>query len=326
MNKAEPTKTEAFLEKAGWSGASIVPLAGDASARRFQRLTLRGGQTAILMETPQREISSVHKFRTVARHLAKAGLSAPRVLYAEDGSNLLLVEDLGDALFASVVETDPNAETTLYLTAASVLAEISRFEPLPGLTTIHPRELAAASVEPFDWYPNGVVELRPEIEILIEQGLNGLTRPRAAFSFRDFHCENLIWLPKRSGASRAGLIDFQDAVNLPAAYDLASLLRDARRAVSAPVQDEALTFISNEMQWPKADLSHDIATLSVQRNLRILFLFCRLARQDGKTRYLGFLPHLWRTLMEDLKKSGLVELEALVKEALPIPAVEEMQS
>ena len=145
------------------------------------------------------------------------------------------------------------------------------------------------------------------------------------FALRDFHAENLIWRASETGIDRVGLLDFQDAFVAPAGYDLASLLRDARREVSPETVAATIGYYADQTGRALTRVQTEISTLAVQRNLRILGVFAKLACVDGKARYLQFMPRVWQHIMTDLARDALAPLRAAVLETLPAPTPEYLE-
>lgn len=310
-----------FLAVAGWDGAEAQPLAGDASARRYVRLRRADGARAVLMDADPATGENVRPFRRIARHLLGLGLSAPRPLAADEAGGLLLLEDLGDALVARVAGADPAAEPGLYAAAAGTLAALQRHAPPETLEHATPASLAAMTGLAFTHYaPDTPDTLREETAQALEAVLARHADATPVLVLRDFHAENLIWLPERSGAARVGLLDFQDAIAGHPAYDLASLLTDARRDVSAEAADAARRAYLDATGTQAKALGPAMAVLGVQRNLRILGVFARLAQARGKPGYLDLLPRVWAHLQADLSHPALSRVAAALEGALPPPS------
>lgn len=316
-----------FYTAAGWGAAGVAPLAGDASNRRYLRLGAPGGATAVLMDAPPDRGEDVRPFLAVTDWLRGLGLSAPRIMAADPDQGLLLIEDLGDALFARVAGAD---EASLYAAAVDLLVDLVQAGPparLGGGTAaaydgaVLAREAALA----VEWYRPGVLgtptpaDLAADYAAVLGQATAGIAPARDVLVLRDYHAENLIWLPDRVGAARVGLLDYQDALVGHAAYDLVSLLEDARRDV-APALAEAM--LARHLARSGADpvaFRAGYAALGAQRNLKIIGIFARLARRDGKPRYLDLIPRVWRHLMHDLAHPDLAALRAWVRAHLPPP-------
>lgn len=319
------TALSEFLNQAGWGMAKRAPLAGDASNRRYERLTSGpDGMAAVLMDAPPDRGEDVRPFLAIARHLKGQGFSAPRVLAEDIASGFLLLEDLGDDLFARVVARAPDLEGPLYAAATDLLAQLHR-APLPeDLPSYDPALMASLACLPFEWYlpqngqsaPEEESEtFRAEIETLLAEHA-----PPSVLILRDYHAENLIWLPDRQGCARVGLLDFQDAMIGHPAYDLVSLLEDARRDVPSSVQAQMYArYVERTGMEPEA-FARAYALLGAQRNLRILGVFARLCRRDGKPGYLPLLPRVWGHLMNDLSHPALEALRERVLRLIPPPA------
>ena len=314
---SDAARAAAFLDRAGWGGAARAALAGDASGRRYERLR-RGGRTAVLMIAPSEAAPSLRTFLDVAGRLSALRLSAPGVLAAEPEAGLMLLEDLGDALLAREAHARPEREPPLYAAAADVLAALRAAGPPEGLPLFDADAMAEATALAAPWYAGAGTT--PWVEPLRE-ALARHAGPADTLILRDFHAENLVWLPERRGPARMGLLDFQDAMRGPAAYDLASLTRDARRDVSPAAVCAAAERFAEGTGADPARLDAALAVLGAQRALRILGVFARLARRDGKPRYLALLPRVWGQLGADLDHSACEGVRGVVLGALPPPAV-----
>lgn len=271
----------AFLLAAGWADATTVPLAGDASTRRYVRLT-RGSHSAILMDAPvatAADRASYTAFRAIGAHLRNLGLSAPVELRADPDLGLILMEDLGDRTLSHLLRTDPETARVAYRTAAGMLPRLFAGPP-QGLAQPTANAMAQMVELTFDYVPNGDA-LRTTLTAKLADALTAHAAGPAVLSLRDAHADNLLWLPEREGDARVGLLDFQDAMLLPKGYDLASLLDDPRREVPEAWREELIAAHSSPTR---------IAVLSLQRNLRILGIFRRLSTDLGKPTYAAFLP------------------------------------
>lgn len=308
-----------FLGRAGWGKAQRLALAGDASNRRYLRLVRDPGETAVLMDAPPERGEDVRPFLTVARHLAGIGLSAPAILAEDAAAGLLLLEDLGDALFARLAHNQAT-EVLLYRAAAETLAALHRAPPPDGLVRFTPDTMADLARLVFEWYAPGTPEAEAENFLTrLREALEATAPDPTVLSLRDFHAENLLWLPDRSGPARVGLLDFQDAVIAHPAYDLVSLLHDARRDVREETQAATIRHFLDLTGREEAPFLAAAAALSAQRNLRILGIFARLAARDGKPAYLRFLPRVWRHLDRDLSHPALSAVGDEARRLLPPP-------
>lgn len=315
------SQRRAFLHRAGWGEAESAYLAGDASDRSYDRLT-RPGRSAVLMDNPPGGADDPGAFSRIARHLSGLGLSAPRILAEDLDLGLLLLEDLGDDLFARLVAADPFCETRLYAAAAGVLARIHANPPPPDLADLSAASWAEAACFAFDWYRFAATDdridtsaFRDTLTDLIQRMADG---PRVMI-LRDFHAENLIWLPERNGLARVGLLDFQLAQLGQPGYDLVSLLQDARRDVSAEAADQTLRLFLDATGHDAAGFRRSYAVLGAQRALRILGVFARLCLVSGKAGYLPLLPRVWGQLQENLAQPGMAALAGLCNRLLPPP-------
>ena len=318
-------ETSAFLAAHGWAGADARPLAGDASARSYVRLT-RGPARAILMDAPPASGLTVAPFLAVAAWLRGLGLSAPEIYAADPALGLVLLEDLGDALFARL----PAPEATLYAAAIDLIADLQSAPPPPATPDYAPppydravllREMRLVP----EWYLPATTgaqtppDLAAEFDALIEPVIAIALAGPAVPVYRDYHAENLVWLPERAGHARVGLLDFQDLLVGSPAYDVVSLLEDARRDVAPALAATMLERYLGRTGRDRADFMRAAHALSAQRNLKILGLFVRLARRDGKPGYLRHLPRVWAHLQRDLAHPDLAPLAAWVARRLPAP-------
>lgn len=302
-----------FLDAAGWGAARQEALAGDASARRYTRL-FRGDKTAILMQDPEGDVAL---FARLARHLSGAGLSAPRILAEDNADGLLLIEDLGDGLIARLADT-PARERDLYLLATDALIELHRHPAAPDLPIATPDHLARQIDLAFIHYthapkglPDAIAAFRPLLE--------AHAQPADVMVLRDYHAENILVLPDRSGTARAGLLDFQDALLGHRAYDLVSLIQDARRDVRADTAEVCIRHYCAATGQAKEAFRTSLAVLGAQRNLRILGVFARLAATRGKPQYIDLIPRVWGHLQTDLSHPQLSPVKEILDAALPAP-------
>lgn len=297
-----PASAPDFLARHGWEGAEIQPLAGDASFRRYFRI-LAGERRAVLMDAPPPH-EDPRPFVAIANWLEGVGLTAPRVLAADLEHGLLLLDDLGDSRMRESLDDDPAAERDLYETAVDVLVHLHDHPPM---TDLPPHGLAEwlAELQLFpDWYVPAVGLAPVDIEAwntawrkvlapVAEDGLGPVT------VLRDYHAENVMLIDGRGGIEGFGLLDFQDALAGHPAYDLVSVLEDARRDVPPALERD---MIDRYASRTKADERFERAywALAAQRNTRILGVFCRLWKRDGKERYKAFQPRMWGLLERDL--------------------------
>jgi len=325
MDKNRPD-IDSFLLSAGWNDARRAPLAGDASQRRYLRLHRLGDPTtAILMDAPPASGEDIRPFLKIARYLSTAGLSAPRIYAHDDKAGLILMEDLGDGLFSRICTAASRQERPLYHTAVSLLAGLHQIPPpadLAGYTNdIYDRESSLA----IEWYLPAVTGRgacatdKTDFSNLIRTACDRLGPFHSVCVLRDYHAENLIWLPARNGPAKVGLLDFQDALLGHPAYDLVSLLEDARRDTTPDLRAEMVDFYLEETRLERSDFLRSYATLGAQRNLKIIGIFTRLFKRDGKPGYLDLIPRVWDHLQTDLEHPSLAGLRAFVEKVFPTP-------
>ncbi len=319
--------SDAFIAASPCAGWQRQALAGDASARRFERLTGPGGATAILMDADPATGERLDAFIAIARHLTAHGLAAPAILAADTVQGLALVEDLGADHFASWLVRHPGDSEVLYAAAVDVLVRLQAVAAPEGLPDLGPLRGAAMIAPLFEFYCPGTDErARAHVTGLLQEALIAHAPVARTFALRDFHAENLIWRPDREGTNRVGLIDFQDAVVAAPEYDLASLLRDARRDVDPALRERMIRRFA-AATGREAPLVHAAcAVIGVQRNLRILGIFARLARRDGKRRYLDLLPRVWGHVADDLGHPALAALAPVLNRHLPPPDATQLRA
>ncbi len=317
---------DAFLQRSGWSRHHLQALAGDASFRRYGRL-VDNGRRAVLMDAPP-PAESVRPFIRMAEHLIRLGLSAPAILAADEDSGMLLLEDFGDDTFSRRLAAADD-DYALYALAVDVLAYLHRLPVDAALPSYLPRYTARRFIDEAllftDWYmPDRLGEAVPTgmrsafIDVWMAVLPTVLAAP-ATLVLRDFHVDNLIYLPDREGLAACGLLDFQDAVGGPAAYDLMSLLEDARRDVSDKLAASMIERYATTVGLDDRRGFQDVfAILAAQRHCKVIGIFTRLHRRDGKPAYLAHIPRVWRLLERALQHQSL----ALVAEwfAAHVPA------
>ncbi len=348
---------EAFINDAGWALAVREPIQGDASTRSYQRLRL-DGRNAVLMNAPRGEEGAgepfgatveerraigynalarlagpnMEAFLVIAEQLRIRGFSAPEIIHADVEGGFALLEDFGSGVYAQVVGADPSREAELYEAAVDVLAEIYR-SSIPG----------HAGWDRFDWRIRDYDEaaLLAETDLFLDYYAPDAGNPisaaaradfynrwREAFktlgehapglALRDFHAENLFWLPQRKGTSRVGLIDFQDALFAHPSYDLSSLLEDIRRDVSEDLFEPlkrrfcCAAFIDDE-----DDFNAAYAVQSAQRATKLLGFPVRADVDFGKPQYRALLPRVRRHLQRGLSHPACADLRGWFEEYCP---------
>lgn len=306
------TEISQFLSDAGWPGATVQQIAGDASARQYHRVTY-AARRAVLMIDPA---GGIPGFVRVTNTLRSAGLRTPEIL-AQEGQFLLL-EDLGDDLFAKLCMQDPAREPRLYDAATDVLIALHKTPPPDYLPRATPAFLAEAIAPAFEFYHPDAVLLQ-EAQALFETTLNACANRTDVIILRDYHVENLLWQEGATGTDTTGLIDYQDALAGHPAYDLASLCTDARRDLGAGIAARCTKRYLDATGTNPQAFEAAFAVLAAQRNLRILGIFARLALRDDKPRYLSLIPRVWRHLEVALEHPELSDLNRLLTPRLTPP-------
>ncbi|HRW29317.1 MAG TPA: phosphotransferase, partial [Emcibacteraceae bacterium] len=324
MQRSE--KIRLFLKDIGWKGAEVTPLAGDASFRRYDRVVLNG-QKAVLMDAPP-EFEDTRPFVAVASYLRDLGLAAPKILARDFEEGFLLLEDLGDNLFKTVLEKDPLQELTLYKKAVDELVLINRFDPpseLPygeGKYTLPHYDMDLLLNEIFlfsDWYYPALTgkrmpfKKRQEYAELWKNVLAKVSTAKECLVLRDYHAENLLSLEN----GKIGMLDFQDAVIGHAAYDLVSLLQDARRDVDSDTEEKMVDYMADKLGRDKQIFKEHYAILGAQRDTKIIGIFARLFLRDGKDIYLKLIPRMWGLLERCFEHPVLEDIKIWMDREVP---------
>jgi hypothetical protein len=314
---ALPEGLAEFVAAAGWAEARVAPLPGDASFRRYFRLE-RGDEAAMLMHAPPPHEDPA-PFLQVARWLSEHGMRAPAILAEDAGAGWVLTEDFGNDRMRDWLDDHPNGEHAAYAAAVEALALLHRLPPGPFAPydmAVYQREAALLT----DWFcpaqglsvdADGYAAAWDEVLTpMLARQQPGVT------VLRDYHAENIMLLGGQPGAPQ-GLIDFQDALVGHPAYDLVSLLQDARRDVSEALEAAMLAHYAAATGGMGADFLADYARLGAQRNAKIVGIFTRLNVRDGKPRYLAMIPRVWAALERDLKHPALAPVAAWFDAQIP---------
>lgn len=312
----------ALLLHAGWGDGVATFLAGDASDRTYDRLSLPG-RTAVLMDAPPGKGDDPAMFLAVAAHLLGLGLSAPQLIAQDADHGFLLLEDFGDAVFARVLAADPLLEPVLYLAAVRALDRLQTSAPMPDLPSLSSREWAAVAAFALTHYRAAITDSPVDQTAFLtcmSDLIEGESGADHVMILRDFHAENLIWLPDRTGAARAGLLDFQLAQMGHPVYDVVSLLQDARRDVQPETCRLTRRAFCDANGMTEAAFDRACAVWGAQRALRILGVFVRLALQSGKMSYLALMPRVWQHLQANLHHPALSSLQKTCDVLLPAPS------
>jgi len=318
---ARDAAIDAFLAQAGWGGVARSSLADDASFRRYERVQ-DGFRRAVLMDAPP-DKEDVRPFVTVATLLNDVDLSAPEILAADPDQGFLLLEDLGDDTFTRVLAKGGD-EKTLYA------------HGLEALVMLHRRYDGGDAVPPYDdalfireasllteWYAPAALPMFDPAEM---QTFEALWPPLLALArrvpltlvLRDYHVDNLVWLPDRPSPRNVGLLDFQDAVIGPVTYDIASLFEDARRDVDQTMAAAMLdAYCERFPDLDRKDFMTSYRIMAVQRSLKIIGIFTRLAHRDGKPHYLKHIPRCWHWVEQGLVDPALAPLKQWLDRVMP---------
>ncbi len=345
-----------FLAEAGYADARRQRMPGDASTRSYARL-VRDDGVVILMNAPRRPdgpavydgqsysgavhlAEDVKPFVAFANGLRERGFSSPAIHHADLDAGFLITEDFGSEGFIEGAPPQPMQDR--YQAATDMLAALHR-APLPETLPLTAAQ-ASYVIPSFDtdallvevglmleWYlpDRGAApsaRARAEFVAMWRELLATPAAARKTWVLRDFHSPNLIWLDDRSGIARVGIIDFQDAVLGPAAYDMVSLLQDARIDVPEQLELALLTrYIkarrADDAAFDPARFAELYAIMSAQRNTRLLGTFARLNRRDGKPQYLRHQPRIWTYLTRSLAHPALARFREWYAANVPPPAV-----
>ena len=314
-----PAAAHDFLSGCGWAGARIEPLAGDASFRRYFRVHLDDGRQAVLMDAPPPH-EDPRPFVAVAEWLASIGLSAPEILARDMERGLLLLGDFGDDRLRERLDAEGHREAELYEVATDLLVHLHAHPPMAGLP-VHGLAQWLDELALFtDWYAPALglevdadayrAAWREVLEPVANDGLGPVT------VLRDFHAENVMLVRDLAGIADFGLLDFQDALAGHPAYDLASVLEDARRDVS-PAVERAMIDRYRASAGQGEAFERAYWALAAQRNTRILGVFVRLWKRDGKPGYRKFQPRMWGLLERDLAHPSLAPVRAWFEANVP---------
>ena len=325
MSDARTDILNSFLTAEGWGNTERTTIAGDASFRRYDRLTANG-RSAILMDAPP-PMEDVRPFITIAKHLFDLGFSAPEIFAADEEQGFLLLEDLGDDTYTRLLARGED-EAKLYELATDVLTALHQVpvaEAVPEGTPIYETErLVTETGRVLEWYCPllGMDAVSQDVwaahDSAWRQVLPSADNAPESLILADYHVDNLLGLFDRPGIKACGLLDFQDAARGPAVYDLMSLIDDARRDVSPDLAKRLMDRYT--AAFPDLDpdvLGTTYAVMAAQRHARIIGTFARLNLRDGKPEYLSFLPRVWRQLEHALAHPALAPVRIWYDGVLP---------
>ena len=352
----------AFLSEAGWGDAARSPLAGDASTRSYLRLEGAHGRAVLMNAPPAREEPAcppdaddaarkalgynavarlagpdARPFAAIAGFLNANGLSAPKIIQADYENGFLLIEDLGDAVFTRIIRNGME-EAPLYEAAVDALAVLHERRAPTHLTALRGGNVPLLEYDELalcaevklltEWYLPACTgrAVSPDLEAeyigLWEETLRFLGSGDDILVLRDYHADNLLWLPDREGVARVGILDFQDGLKGHRAYDLVSLLEDARRDVSPALAERMVAHYASRVMSTSHDFDLEsfglaYALLGLQRNTKILGIFARLWKRDGKPQYPSYMPRVWAHVEHSLAHPAAANLKAWYDHHIP---------
>ena len=312
---------QSYLDGVGRADWQLEPLAGDASARRYFRLR-RGANACLLMDVDPASGLGVADFIRMQEWLASLGLSVPEIFDADTDAGFVLIEDFGDDLFEVTVNDPEVREGDLYHAALNVLECVGAADP-PGWLPDYDLSFVQQEVDICtDWYLPGTAGVGLDLDAIVAGAFAKADAIGQVCVLRDYHSQNLFWLPGRDGLRRVGLIDFQDARIGHPVYDLVSLLGDARRDVGEDAKARAADQHFAFFPGSREEFAFASAFWGAQRNLKILGIFARLCVRDKKPGYLDLMPRVWRNLSEDLRHPELADLRCWVDKSLHPPTTD----
>lgn len=316
---------ERFVAQSGYAAAPISLLAGDASFRKYWRVTTGDG-TLVVMDAPP-EHENIAPFMDVTQLLHALGARAPKIHAQDQERGFLLLEDLGDNLYSKALSLSPKEEGAMYRAAcealvvlheesgkhAAVAATLPKYDE-----AVYLREVGLLA----EWFLVQVHgqeiarTLREEWLGLWKDVLANATLEQNVLVHRDYHADNLLWL-QATGVARVGMLDYQDALLGDGIYDVISLLEDARRDVSPETVDACKAFMLAQSGASKEAFELRYNVLAAQRNCKIIGIFTRLCVRDGKARYLDFMPRVWAHLLRDMAHPALAPVKRFLDAHVP---------
>lgn len=317
-----------FLQNAGLNQIQRLPLKSDASFRRYERIIKNEGSSLIFMDAPP-EKEETKPFIKVANYLNEVGLSAPHIYQSDTDNGFILLEDFGDNLYEKILSDKAETSVTeeeLYEAAVDALIHLHK-SPIDKIQldfyddTMQIKE----SMRFIDWYvsilngENLSKKVIDEYVIILKHLIDTTKAANNVVVLRDYHAENLIWLKDRQGFKKAGLLDFQDAVIGSPAYDLVSLLEDARREISPQLADKMIArYLKAFPHYNYKDFLANYAICGIQRNLKIVGFCAAQASKHKNPYYLSLLPRVWRYINNDLKHPLLLPMKTWLNKVVPM--------
>lgn len=317
---------DSFLEQSGYGNWVFSVLTADASFRRYLRGSFKD-QSLILMDAPPHTEEKIGPFLRITEVLREFGLRSPKIEAFNEELGFILMEDFGDALIAQEAQRDAHSEDRLYDVALECLKTVWSHEAPNDLASYDRQTYQRESSLVHQWYlascsTNAISEFERSLDAALAR-LSGLS---PVLVLRDYHAENLIALDKGTGVECLGLLDYQDALAGHPAYDLVSLVEDARRAVPTTIRDRLISGAAEFLGLDEDTFRSDIAILGAQRNLKIIGIFARLSIRDGKTKYPAMIPHVFDLLAMDLAHPSTEELAVWCEANLAPPSREKIAS
>ncbi|MTI08791.1 aminoglycoside phosphotransferase family protein [Curvivirga aplysinae] len=314
---------DVFIARTGWGNAKRFPLAADASFRRYIRLE-QNDQSAMLMDAPP-EHEDTAPFIMISDHLNNLGFSAPKILERDEDDGFLLLEDFGDGTFTNLLNNG-TSETKLYRAATHLLVALHN-SPEAGFLSIpsYSQDILQQEADLLiEWYlpeHRGHKAQENEIETYRDawaEMYNNLPPAKNTIVLRDFHVDNLMLLEDRSTYAQVGLLDFQDALLGHPAYDLMSLLEDARRDITQELQNQMLDLYFDKAFGTNRDqFMNWYNFLAAQRHAKVIGIFSRLYKRDGKDVYLQHIPRVCALLAKHLENPLMEPLKIWLEKHLP---------
>lgn len=299
-----------FLKENDLSSANIIDMQADASFRTYSRIVLKD-KSFILMDAPP-DKEKLFEFINISKYLCGNGFSAPEIFASDTKNGFLLLEDFGDESFTKVLNfrskfNSQYSEKDLYLEAIQILLELTKIPSLDSLPLYNDELLLNEVKLLIDWFMKFVVNIhlsdqaQQEYIDIWRELLKKINILPNVTVLRDYHADNLMWLPHNFGKKKIGLLDFQDAVIGSPLYDLVSLLEDIRRNISEDVIITGMKYYQESIHVSENEFLSAYYILAAQRNCKIIGIFSRLAFRDNKIKYLQFLPKTWQNLQRELE-------------------------
>lgn len=319
-----------FLKQHQWDDVMRTPIVGDCSFRSYERLKKITGEQCILMDAPPPE--NVQPFISVSQLFEEAELSSPHILAKDEKNGFLLLEDLKNDSFTKKLAENNRLELELYKHAIEACCLLQQHQGKHTLVPYSEKKLIEELQLFTDWYLPHLnsqltdVQKTSFVSLWKEQLFPLLDHTTQVIVHRDYHADNLFWLPERTNAQQVGIIDYQDAVIGHPAYDVVSLLEDARRDVSPTTVKEVLEhYISLSPNIDHNQFMQDYAIIGAQRNLKITGIFARMDKRSNKPEYLNYLPRVLDHIAHDLSHPTLSPLVEWLKKHTPSTLIDTLK-